>query len=106
MKPLKKQVAWQKEIQQEIGQPKEEIVDPFDWALWNNNAENFLTDEAVAPLYTSDKAERSKGMSTLKDNFFKKYEKEAEEATISRTFLTYVFDEVLESAHRTRLCCW
>lgn len=35
-------------------------------------------------------------MDVLKDAFFVKYEKEAEELAISRTFLSYIFDEILE----------
>ena len=39
---IKKQVAWQKQIQQELGKPKEDIVDAFDWDLWKTRAEEYL----------------------------------------------------------------
>lgn len=95
---IKKQVAWQKEIAQQIGKPKEEIVDKFNWQEWKSRAESFLSTEAIQPLYTTNKAERGTVMSELQKAFFAKYEKEAEELGISRTFLSYVFDEALELA--------
>ena len=55
-----------------------------------------LTQTAVASLFTSDKVERSTAMTNLKETFFTKYQTETEELKISRTFLAYVFDEVLE----------
>ncbi len=93
---IKKQVAWQKEIQKEVGEPKYEIVDQFDWSLWRKRAEEFLTPATVSTMYIADKVERSNAMDQLKQSFFATYEKEAEELKISRTFLQYVFDEVLE----------
>ena len=45
---IKKQVAWQKEIQKEVGKEKEPIVDPFDWGAWKTRAEEYLTPEAVS----------------------------------------------------------
>ncbi len=93
---IKRQVAWQKEIQQEVGKEKEAIVDPFDWDAWRSRAESYLTPEAVSSLYESDKVVRGYAMDALKDGFFTRYEKEAEELAISKTFLQYIFDEVLE----------
>ncbi len=93
---IKKQVAWQKEIMQEVGAAKEPIVDQFDWGLWRKRAEDYLTPTATASLFTADKVERSTAMTNLKDSFFELYEAEAEALKISRTFLAYVFDEVLE----------
>ena len=43
---IKKQVAWQKEIQKEVGVAKEEIVDQFDWNAWEDSIDAFLTDDA------------------------------------------------------------
>ncbi len=94
---IKKQVAWQKEIQREVGVPKEEIVDKFDWDLWKKRAEDYLTPVAVATIFTSDKVERSKAMKQLKDAFFAVYENESEELEASHKFLGYVFNAVLES---------
>lgn len=94
---IKKQVAWQKEIAAEVGQAKEPIVDQFDWAQWRTRAEEYLTPSAIATLFTEDKVGRSKAMKELQEKFFALYETQAQEANISKTFLAYVFDEVLET---------
>ncbi len=94
---IKKQVSWQKDIQKEVGKQKAPIVDTFDWSVWKTRTSEYLTPAAVGTLYKSDKLERDVAMDALKDAFFVKYEKEAEELSISRTFLSYVFDEILET---------
>ncbi len=93
---IKKQVEWQKQIQKEVGVAKEERADTIDWATWKKQAKDFLTPEAVAPLYKSDKIERGDAMKKLKESFFALHEKESEELKISRTFIDYIFDDVLE----------
>jgi polyribonucleotide nucleotidyltransferase len=93
---IKKQIAWQKEIQAKVGVPKEEVVDKFDWSEWRKKAEEFLTPATVATLYHADKIERGRAMSALKDGFFQLHAQQAEEASVSKTFIEYVFDEVLE----------
>jgi polyribonucleotide nucleotidyltransferase len=95
---IKKQVAWQKEIQREVGVEKEPISEKFDWTAWKKKAEEFLTPASVAPLHVRDKVERSEAMSRLKEAFFAQHEAQATELSVSRTFLEYVFDEVLEQA--------
>lgn len=95
---IKKQVVWQKEITQEVGVPKEEIVDQFNWNEWMSRAKSFLTPDSIAPLYTANKAERGKAMSAIKEAFFTQYKAETLELGISQTFLGYVFDSELELA--------
>lgn len=100
---IKKQVAWQNEIQQALSVEKAPIVDQFDWTKWEGYAEKFLTDEAVAPLYTNDKVQRGLAMSNLKDSFFVLHEKEAEELGISKTFIQYIFDDALKNKLTQRI---
>lgn len=94
---IKTQVKWQKEIQSSVGKTKAPIVDTFDWTSWKQRATDYLTKDALGTLYKEDKVQRSEAMDTLKDGFFAKYEAEAAELTISRTYLAYVFDEILEA---------
>ncbi|MBA3954017.1 polyribonucleotide nucleotidyltransferase [Candidatus Dependentiae bacterium] len=95
---IKKQVAWQKGIAQEVGVSKEEIVDQFNWNEWMARAKNFLTADNIEPLYTANKPERGRAMSALKEAFFTQYKEQATELGISSTFLGYVFDSELELA--------
>jgi len=94
---IKKQVAWQLEIQKEIGLPKEEIVDQFDWQDWKKKAADFLKEAGVDALFTNSKEDREKVLDALKSNFFTRFEQEAESLEISRTFLEFVFDDVLKT---------
>ena len=93
---IKKQVAWQKQIQQELGKPKDVIVDAFDWSLWKTRARDYLTSLVLATVYKEDKEERDAVIKQIKDAFFTLYEKETEELGVSRTFLEYVFNDVFE----------
>lgn len=95
---IKKQVAWQKSIHAEFGVEKVEIVDQFNWVEWREKAATFLQEEAIAPLYNSDKIARDTAMKELKEAFFMKYEEQAKELNVSKTFIEYVFDEELEAA--------
>lgn len=100
---IKKQVRWQKEIQAALAVTKEEIVDKIDWSHWENRAMGYLTDAAIAPLFTTDKVVRGEAMTSLKNGFFEQHEKEAEELNISKTHLEYVFDEALEKKITNRI---
>lgn len=96
---IKKQVAWQKEIANELKIEKEKTVDLFNWDEWLKRANDFLTNDMLSPLYTSDKVARGTAMSNLKDAFFEKFktESESKELNISKTFLQYIFDKALEN---------
>lgn len=93
---IKKQVAWQKEIQGEVGVPKEDIVNELDWPFWRSKAEQFLTPSKLATIYIEDKTERSAAVDALKKEFFTQYAEDLEALKVSKTFVEYVFDEVFE----------
>lgn len=95
---IKKQVQWQSHIAAELAVQKEEIVDLFDWALWNGRAKSILTDAAVEPLFSSDKVVRSAVRKDLEQKFLSQYAEEIIATGISKTFLSYVFDVNLKSA--------
>ncbi len=95
---IKKQVAWQLEIQREVGTPKEEPVKHFDMALWKKRALDFLTPETVSVLFHTDKLVRSQGMDRLKTEFFAKFAStESAEEAASQKVLDYVFSTEIAS---------
>lgn len=100
---IKQQVAWQREIQAEVGVPKEPIIEQFDWAGWTDRAASYLTDESVKTLFVPDKLKRGEARRALEDAFLEKYKEEIETAQISPTFISYVFDTVLKDKI-TELC--
>jgi polyribonucleotide nucleotidyltransferase len=93
---IKRQVAWQKSIAQEVGAAKEVVVDHFDWATWVGYSENILTDNAVEKLFNADKVEREEARQILQDQFLTMYEEKIVADEISPTFVEYVFDMTLK----------
>ena len=40
-------VEWQKEIQEEVGVTKEEIVKIYNWNEWEHRIDSFLTQDVI-----------------------------------------------------------
>lgn len=91
---LRKQVAWQGKIQQEINVPKEAIVELFDWTLWRKRTEDFLTSDKLKDFFNADKVVRNDIEDTLKKNFLAHYAQEVTDTGVSETFLKYMFGQV------------
>ena len=103
---IKKQVAWQEQIQREIGLPKEEIteenaqgwgsiVTKNSWNTWSERVTSFLTDEHVKKVYIEDKVERNKYLNDIRDSFVKQHEQEITEKEIPTSVISYIFDAQL-----------
>ena len=58
MKKLKI-VAWQKEIQKEVGIAKEAIADEYNCKEWETRLDSFLTPEMIKTVDVPDKIERN-----------------------------------------------
>src|SRR3990172_2828739 len=104
---IKKQVAWQEQIQREIGLPKEEIteenvqgwgsiVTKNSWNTWSERVNSFLTDEHVKKVYIEDKVERNKYLNDIRDSFVKQHEQEITEKEIPMSVISYIFDAQLK----------
>lgn len=93
---IKEQVAWQKKIAAEINQPKEEIEDKYQWNLWEDRVEQFLTDENVRQVYKADKIERNEALGKLRETFESQYKQDIEEKEIPDKVLDYIFDDKLK----------
>lgn len=100
---IKRQVAWQKEIQAALAVEKAPIVDTFDWDMWKNHVRSVLVDERVAKMLNPDKIERGAVQSELKKDFLAKFATEIEQLKIGSAFLEYIFDMVLRDSI-TDLC--
>lgn len=94
---IKKQVAWQKEMQAEVGVPEEEVSCSTDWVEWEKRATEFCTEEAANKVFVPDKPDRSLALDGLKEEFLKKYASEAESSEISSKLISYLFDKQLKT---------
>lgn len=93
---IKEQIAWQKKIAAEMGQPKETIEDKYQWSTWESRVTEFLTDENVRKVYKEDKIERNTYLEELRRAFEDQYKKELEEKEIPGTVIDYIFDDILK----------
>ncbi|HZW61480.1 MAG TPA: polyribonucleotide nucleotidyltransferase [Candidatus Babeliales bacterium] len=93
---IKKLVAWQKEIQKEMGAEKHKIVDPFDWKSWELKVDTFLTEDKVRNLYIEDKVARNNYLDELQKEFMDTHTQEVEEAEVPVKALDYLFDQSLQ----------
>jgi len=94
---IKKQVAWQAKIQEEVGLPKEAIDNKhLNWNLWTELVEEFLTIDNIKTVYVADKVQRSEQLKALRVAFAEKYaDKIAEFGTVEKV-LDYIFDVTLQ----------
>ncbi len=93
---IKDQIAWQEKIQQEVGIPKEAIVDTINWNEWNNKFNSFLTEERVRSTFIADKVIRNQALDTIRDEFKKEHQQQIEEQKINDKILEYLLDDVLK----------
>lgn len=93
---IKKLVEWQKQIQKEINKPAKEIVQFFNWNEWVDRANSFLTDDMAQGVCDSGKKERDLYLSTLAKDFLAEHEAAAEELSVPKKALEYVFDHVVK----------
>ncbi len=94
---IKKIVAWQHQIQKEVGKPK---TDPekdfdFDWALWKQRVDSLLTSDSLKSFFISDKVERNERIAQVRESLLKQFEQEITQAGISQNIIDYVFDTQL-----------
>lgn len=98
---IKKIVAWQQRIAQEIGAQKEEVVDEFNWVLWEKRIDEYLTPERLEPIFGLGKVERKAFMEELKLGFYEAHVKSVLEQSVdtqtkeefSEKKLWYAFEE-------------
>lgn len=95
---VKKQVIWQKEIQAAVGVAKESATDSYNWDIWKERADQYLTEERLKSLFVFDKIERSKKLSALQDEFFAAMQPhfESEQDSAPKNLVEYVFDGILK----------
>lgn len=90
---IKKIVAWQKSIQQELGKTKRPEDQSIDWKVWEAHALDFLTEERVKRSFIEDKFTRDEKLEELKLEFLGHAKQFQTAVEIPDKYLIYVFDE-------------
>lgn len=95
---IKKQIAWQKEIQKSSEVPAPLFEDRFHFATWDAYAREFITDERIGHLFAADKLERAKKLTALTTEFHEIHATTIEELKVSKSLVDYIFDKVVKEA--------
>jgi len=93
---IKKIVAWQKMIQDEVGVPKESYKALYDFEAWHNRAEQYLTNDRIKTINLPDKVERDAVLKLLREGFIEENKKLLEETDTPESVASYLFDSVLK----------
>lgn len=94
---IKKLVAWQKQIQAEVGIQKEVIADAFDWKLWSDRVEKHLTDDVMRSFFAVDKTVRNEAISKVRKTVCEQYATEIETTGVTDRMIDYVFDTLVRN---------
>jgi polyribonucleotide nucleotidyltransferase len=93
---IKKQVAWQGEIQKQVGTAKEEIADEYGWKTWESRVDAYLTEDLIKKLYIADKVERNKNRDEITDAFLEQHKEELTTKEIPEKVIAYIFDQLMK----------
>ncbi len=91
---IKKIVAWQKKIQEEVGKEKRPVDQSIDWSAWESHVDKFLTQEKVKKTFVEDKFKRAAELEELQQEFLGYAKQFMHEVEIPDRLLLYVFDQV------------
>lgn len=93
---IKEQVAWQNQIQKEVGIAKEKPGFAFDWNAWEEKVEAFLNADRVRSIYLADKIERNTALAALQEAFIKEHEEAITAEELPTKVVDYIFDQKLQ----------
>jgi len=93
---IKKLVAWQKEIQREVGAAKEEITDKYGWKVWKERIDSFLTEDLVKTVNVPDKVQRNEQLDKIQEAFNQLYKEQIAESPETTRVIEYILDKVLQ----------
>ncbi len=93
---IKTLVAWQLEIQKEVGVPKAEIQDIYNWNDWERNINSFLTDDVIKAVNVPDKVERNKQLDKIRDAFNELYKDKIGDSQETKSVIDFVLDHIMQ----------
>lgn len=93
---IKKQIAWQLEIQAAVGVAKAEIADDIDWKGWKEKIVKSLPANFAEQMFAATKSERGDGLDALKKEATGRFATDVDEGTISEAVLGYIFDSLVK----------
>ena len=92
---IKKVVAWQQSIQDEVGVAKEMPETSYDFASWRQRADVYLTNERLRTICLPEKKDRDIQLKALREEFIQENQDLLEKTETPKSVATYQFDTVL-----------
>ncbi len=93
---IKKLIAWQKEIQRELGYQETQVEDIYQFGTWKGEVSNFLSDDRVKRVNTTDKHERYTAVADLKKEFAAEYQEKIDAAAVPQSVIDYIISDELQ----------
>lgn len=94
---IKKQIAWQELIGQELGVTKDDSYkNEMDWDFWKKSIKDVLPSDFDEQFFAATKMERSEGLEGLKKSIIKNFEKDINEKKIAEPVLHFLLDSLVK----------
>lgn len=93
---IKKQVAWQIEIQKELNVAKANPEAPYDWEHWKNQIKNALPNNFVETFFLASKVDRGTIITNLQNSLETKFAQEIKEGAISTPAISFLFESLIK----------
>ncbi len=100
---IARQVAWQLDIQKQLGVEKNEVAGAQDWQTVAQKVEEYLTTERVRGIVGLIKADRKAYLSDLKEQFLEQHGQAAVEGGMADVLVGYVYEDVLKKKLTTQM---
>jgi len=93
---IKRLIAWQEEIRQEIGFKKEPTNDVYGWDTWTSFVGEYLINDRVESMYIQDKHERYARLDAMKKEFSEQYQEKIITDKVPQSVIDYIFSAELQ----------
>jgi polyribonucleotide nucleotidyltransferase len=93
---IKKQIAWQLEIQQALDVKKEVPTSPYDWEQWKESVKKVLPENFVETFFHPSKQMRSDAINVIQTKLHETYKQEVKDGKISVAALDFLFEGLVK----------
>lgn len=93
---IKRLVEWQKEIQKEVGQPKTEAEDVYNWKEWEERMDSFLTAEVIKSVNLPDKLQRNEQLDKIRVAFNELYKEQIGDSSETKKVIDFILDQLMQ----------
>ena len=93
---IKKQVAWQIEIQKELNVAKVNPEAPYNWEHWKNQIKTALPSNFVETFFLASKVDRGTIITNLQNSLETKFTQEIKDGAISAPAISFLFESLIK----------